>query len=253
MRRKVPPFNTVNFCARYVAGEGLESLTHELGIGWTTGTKILKAGGVIIRTHAEAQILWRIRVGPERRKEITRKANASLRGTKMESKLAKRMAVCRAKALEKTGSFIGVFEEEIALGLQMVGYSPVKQKAVGPYNIDIAIGTVAVEVVRTPNSPFADPHIRKRTKKLIESNWAVIQVWVTRIENPDIPAILKQLVSLLQFLQRNKSSRRKYWVVRGTGELFLTRFYLKHWTYVPTSVDSFDSRSSDNAVSAETS
>ena len=63
--------------------------------------------------------------------------------------------------------------------LQQRGVECKPQFPVGKYNIDIACGSVAVEVHRHSGQPHRRPILRERIEYLINNGWSVMYVWIS--------------------------------------------------------------------------
>ena len=62
--------------------------------------------------------------------------------------------------------------------LQAFGHHPVPQKAIGPYNVDLAVGSVAVEVLGGEWHGYKPRH-RERTEQILDAGWSMVFVWDT--------------------------------------------------------------------------
>jgi very-short-patch-repair endonuclease len=112
---------------------------------------------------------------------------------------------------------VGRGEADLAAWLAARGLRVLAQHPVGPYNIDLAVRPVAVEVHFAANNPVADARLRKRTKNLLDWGWDVVYVWVTG-RHPLIEDVADEVVAVVEAAKRQPSARREYRVIRGAGE-----------------------------------
>ena len=139
---------------------------------------------------------------------------------------------------------IGRLERELLAILQDRVKGAYPQYPVSGYNIDIAIEPVAVEIHIAANHPSASPAIRKRVKQLRKRGWSLLYIWVTPL-HPLRDETADQIITAVQFAQRNPALGSQYWVIRGTGENALPRVHRYHRSYVPTPIPTLDTVSLD--------
>jgi very-short-patch-repair endonuclease len=127
----------------------------------------------------------------------------------------------RATTREINQVAISEIEFRCADALRNRGFICVMQKAIGPYNIDIALTEppIAVEIFGG-QWHTADRHaarFRKRTDYLLDQGWLPVIVWVTR----DIPfgaGAIEYIVALAEKMRRGESVGRKEQMIRGDGQ-----------------------------------
>ena len=152
----------------------------------------------------------------ERRREVGAKGAASLKGRtrSLESKIRK------AETCERLQLHISPVETFLADMLRERGLSVLQQKAVGPYNVDIATGAVAVEVFG--GGWHNTRREGERLRYLFDRGWDVIIIWVDARNAPLTPAAAEYVVAHLKFRESDPTAPRCYRVIRGTGQLLAT-------------------------------
>lgn len=155
--------------------ESLLSLARRTGLGRPTLWRHLKRNGIPIRDSSEANRIRMARLSPEERKALATPANSAIRGRKVSfEELAK-----RAKTLEQTRVHASPNEVMLEQLLKKEGGSPTLQRAVGGYNIDLALGPLAVEVMGGGWHGYGRHRSRsnRRTRTLLKEGWVVVAVW----------------------------------------------------------------------------
>lgn len=198
---------------RYQSGESVKSIADSTGVARTVVQRLLIAEGIHPRGQVEANRLLAAERTPEQHRANTQAAHAAVRGRPQSAEHRVRIAVAR----ERNQTSASPAELLLAEWLKDLGPTP--QKAVGPYNVDLAIGPVAVEVfgghwhshghhaARTP----------ERARYILDQGWLLVVVWVTakhRLQRP----VADHLRSLVQQASGNPSLAGQYRVVWGDGE-----------------------------------
>lgn len=207
-RAKVIPTEVIE---RYKAGESLFVLAKEFGIARgrsgnkPTGlTRILIEAGVSLRGRSESQRnKWaKIQDPCRRRSQVEAALTArAIRHEQEQWKVAP-TELCLAGALEALG----------------IAFSP--QKAVGTYNLDIALDEfpISIEVERgTAFSPCYYRSLFRRTEYLLNRGWAVLFV-ITGEFPLDVTPVTQKVVALLDDARSDKAIVGKYGVIDRHGE-----------------------------------
>lgn len=202
---------------RYLSGASMEQLGKEVGVDPTTLARRLRRVGVAIRDRRAAQATRYAQSTAEQRIALTAAANVASRGIKRTPEQVARSTGARAEALRATRSVVGGFEQELQAMLVKRGVNPTPQLAAGPYNIDLALPPVAVEVHVCASSPLSNARLRKRVEKLAERGWSVLYVWISK-HSPLTEKAADKVVSLVELAKRNPSTLGQHWVIRGSGE-----------------------------------
>ena len=191
------PIDVDDLAHRYLAGESTKQLARDLGINEKTVVNRLDEAG-IPRTLRKKTLI------PD--SEIVRRYLAG------ESE----KALSVAAGVERSGTRNTSEGERYLAGLLYDrGVTTIPQKAIGPYNVDLAAGTVAVEVLGG-HWHRAKKH-GQRLRYLLDGGWDVVYVWST-LGRPLGPGAAEYVVSHLEFRDRNPSAARCYRVIRGGGE-----------------------------------
>lgn len=193
-----------NLSKRYLAGESLDSIADDIGVNRQTLTRALERYGIEIRT---AQWGW----------------NQRRRGQKAGATELHRKAQWKQRTLIKEGAG----ERLLGSWLVEMGFPYTPQLAVGPYNLDLAVGNIAVEVHMASRQPSSSPGTRKRIEYLLNHDWSVIYIWISH-SHFLTEAAAYEVVALDYRLSRLPSGGREYRVVRGDGEFFSTIQYEPH-------------------------
>ena len=113
-------------------------------------------------------------------------------------------------------------ERELIDLLNGLDIPSVPQRAMGPYNIDVAVEVprVAVEVFGGGFHCFGHHlarHVR-RTKYLLNRGWTVVIVWVDLRRYPLGIGCAKKIKALVDLIGEQPPSRGEYRVIRGNGK-----------------------------------
>lgn len=177
--------------------------------------RILRINGIKRRNSSEAQKLRYNKTNIKYRQNLTKNANEAIRNKPKEFHhiISLKQAIAKEKSLSK----VGQFELDIIKYLERKGFDPIPQKALTVYNIDIAIGNIAIEIHVNSGNPHNMLYYRKRIINILKSGWDVIYIKITK--RGLNKAGLNQLISLINLTSSYPSKIRKYWMIRGTGEI----------------------------------
>lgn len=197
----------------YAAGESEQSIARRLGVARATLRKRLIAAGVSLRGRGDAMTVRMGRASPEERQRLVAAAHKARRGARDP---LERLEL-RARSAERTVHKQGPYERRLIELLADSRLPIIPQKAVGKYNLDLAIGSVAVEVHTATNHPFKRLDLRERTNYLTDRGWDVLYVWVGHgVITKDTA---HHVVAFVQEAERQPSARRQYRVIRCSGEV----------------------------------
>ena len=143
MVRKVVLPNTPDLVKSYIAGKSINKLASENGVGRYAMARILRDEGLVLRTQSEAEkIKWSLMTAKQRANQV-RASHAATVGRHV----SEREIVLRAKTREVNWTKHSS-RNEIRL-LAMLDWSDciTPQKAVGIYNIDIALNRFSIAVL----------------------------------------------------------------------------------------------------------
>lgn len=171
--------------------------------------RILRAG-IVPRGEKEANKLRYRETTQEYRQALTRAAHEARRGEMPHSQR------CHyASSRENTGnaSHFGPGEAELASFLEQRGLSFIRQKAIDIYNVDFAIGHVAVEVTcATSRYRGGSASVNERLKKILECGYSPITIEFSSI--PVLTAYLEDIVSAINEARSLPPFKGEYWMIR---------------------------------------
>lgn len=201
--------------AMYADGIGIKGVADALHCSRTKIANVLKKHGVHIRNASEQQQARMDRSTPEQIKHLTAKAHAATAGRKVSIETKRQIALTREKRL------FGQSENERRLidMLSAYGLTCIPQLAVGPYNCDIAIAPVAVEVLGG-NWHWTGQHrsrAQERTYYFLNCGWHVLYI-VANASSPLTVDTAKYVADFIHFARSNPSIQREYRVVWRAGE-----------------------------------
>lgn len=201
--------------SRYLAGESEKALADALGTNRTVIRNRLLDADIQPRGRSESMYLRMSQASPEERARLASAAHDSVRGKPKTPEFL----IARAIGVERQGAAHGnasPAELMLASMLRDAGVPIIHQKAIGPYNVDLAVGSVAVEVLGG-GWHRAKLH-GERLRYLLDAGWDVIYVWVNALRYPLGPGAGQYVVAHCEFRDRNPSAPRCYRVIRGGGE-----------------------------------
>jgi len=202
--------------ARYRAGESEQAIAKSLGVTRPPIRLRLLRNGIKPRGRGKAGRVRASRMTPEERRRQALAANASVRGSRKS--LEFRCKVARGR--ERGQRNVSPTDRDCAGMLAALGYTSTLSKAVGPYNVDVALDAapVAVEIFGGcwhSGGSHAVRH-RKRFDYLIDAGWFPIIIWVTG-QYPLQASAIDKVVALAELVRSGKAKRRKEQVIWGNG------------------------------------
>jgi very-short-patch-repair endonuclease len=210
---KCKEFDVDNAISDYLSGMTGQQVAIKYNITRQTLNKRLNERGYAHRGRSAAQQLKMDKSTPEFRKSITQAAHYAVRGSVRGFD-----ELCR-KAIRKQGSeIVSAYEIDIANELAARGIDVIHQKAVGPYNVDVAAFPVAVEVFGG-GWHFYGRHIARteqRIRYLGDSGWHVLMVCVTQYYTVTRET-LDYIATYIKTARSAESERREYRVIRGNN------------------------------------
>jgi len=212
VRRRDIPINEV--LDLYNSGNSEFFISNKFNASRNVIRRILIDNKITIRNGSKANLARFSKTTKEERIEITKKANDAIRNMPQSFHIesSKKQAISK----EKSKSKIGLFEDLFFNRFKELGFNPVWQKAFHVYNIDIAVGNVAVEIHINSSNPHTYPIYRKRIEYLTNSGWNVIYIKIT--QNGLNATCIDKICKIVDLHSRNPSIIGKYWMFRGTGE-----------------------------------
>jgi hypothetical protein len=151
---------------------------------------------------------------PEQRAAQAAAAHAAARG----SKRSPAQLLEHAIAVEKRASFDSPAESTMADWLGARGEHPVPQKAIGRYNVDLAVAPVAVEILGG-GWHSAKRHHAVRTPQILNAGWHLAFVWSYEGRSALTEHAADHVIAWLNEVRRNPPAIGQYRVIAGNGEL----------------------------------
>lgn len=217
MAAKIEFPNPNYWIERYISGVSVNKLSCEAGVSRSVIGRLLTENGVALRTQSESERVKWDRMSSEQRRRQVKAANIAVRG-----KTKTRGAKIR-QALGKEKYLTNVSPVESVLADRLTGsFSTTQQKAIGFYNVDIAVNipTVAVEIFGGGWHSYGRHKNRfaKRTKYILDSGWHMLIVWVDGRRYPLGETGISKIVSFVDEAGRLPSGIRQYGVILGNGD-----------------------------------
>lgn len=201
---------------RYERGETVNALAIAYRVSRRAIDYRLKSAGVPIRGSAEVNRAMAKARTPEENKRIMKAAQAATRGVPISMERKCKTAATR----EHRQTHVSEHERQLAQQLRERGLDVIAQKAIGPYNVDVATGTVAVEVFG--GGWHAYGMHRKRTpdrlRYILDQGWTLVIVWASANRWPIGPGACDYIAALAQQASRDPSLSGQYRVIWGDGK-----------------------------------
>lgn len=235
MPAKLKITNTDDICRRYIAGESEQKIAKDFGFDRQVIQRVLRENGIPRRSMSAAQQIKNARMSPEDRARQTAAAHEAAKGRK--ATLQERIQ--RAQTIEQRQLHTTPAETQLAIRLSAL-FDVTQQKAVGKYNIDIALNEPPVAVELFGGSWHqSGNHIARfheRVKYLLNSGWSVLIVWVDGLRYPLSVGCDKYVIRFANELRGNPSAISQYRVILGNGD---TAPVAKRYLNTPADIERF--------------
>lgn len=211
------PSNPDNVIRKYISGESVNKLSIKYKIGRKAVSGFLNRNGVELRNQSEAELLKWSKMSLKKRKAQTVAANKAMRGTSRSLSTK----IKTAKTRESKQLHISKYEIKVSKILSRNKFKLTSQKAIGPYNCDIAVSSVAVEIFGG-GWHLGGRHAaraRKRFAYIRDQGWHVFIIFIDARRNPLTSSATDNLISFIKRTRRLPKSRREYRMVGGAGNL----------------------------------
>jgi very-short-patch-repair endonuclease len=163
----------------YSSGYSELAIARHFGVTRNLIRGALLGRGVTIRGRSDANLIRMAKMTAEERKVLTDAAHAAVRGIPKSEEEVMKTALGR----ERRQTHSSRYELQLAGMIEERGIPVRRQKAVGRYNVDIAIeeSSVAVEVFggHWHSHGVHAARYRQRCDYLLDRGWLPIIVWVT--------------------------------------------------------------------------
>lgn len=207
-RANIPPAEVVS---AYLAGESQLSLATRYRTSRPVIRRILAEQGIQPRDRSEVTTLAMAALTDEQRTNMVKKAHAAVRGrdVSMEER------ILRSQKRERTQSHATDRERQFGRHIDFPDVIP--QKAIGPYNVDFAVGSVAVEILGGTWHAYKAEHAQ-RTPYILDQGWNMLFIW-DRQQAPLCIEAAEYVVAFAQESSRQPALHREYRVIRGDAKL----------------------------------
>lgn len=199
---------------RYKSGQSENFLSNHFNVCRNVIRRYLREGHINIRSQIEANRLMMSKRTPEENAKNTIAAHAAIKGTRHSEE----HCIKHAQTVERMVLHTSV-NEDVAYGLLVArGFTVTRQKAIGRYNVDLAVheGTIAVEICGGGYSLATLRRTRKRLDYIINSGWCPILIYVPR-EYPLESGAIEHIITTSHTLSSGKSIDRREHVILGNG------------------------------------
>ena len=217
MPAKIQAPDADNLIVRYQAGESLKALSDQTQISRRVIARHLSEHGISLRGRSAANTKRMSRLSHSERSTLTSAAHVGRRnmGGVRELNRAINVAYTRERnRLTQTAT-----ERLVMDWLSAHRWTCTPQKAIGPYNVDLAIDElfVAVEVryATGPGSPLGRKH-RQRVEHILDAGWHVVYLLINA-NHPLQETAVENLLAWAQTLSSSPSAKRQYLVLWGDG------------------------------------
>lgn len=196
--------------AMYQNGESENTVAKHFSVSRNVVRRQLIRFGVKPRTQGEAETLKWSKMSEEQRKLQTIAAHKATKGTPKREISKIRLANTRERI--KYDHLIGPGEIKFVEQLVDRGIDHVHQKAVKFYNVDIAIGNIAVELTNDRGRYTCfNPKEIERAKNLLECGFKTLAV---QFDTEDtLIKCTDDIVATVNEMSRLKSGCSQYWVI----------------------------------------
>lgn len=256
-RRGIPPRREIGLpdaeiAAAYLGGQSEYALSLRFKVSRNVIRRRLELQGVEIRDMSTAGKVRAAQMTPEARKFQARNANLAWkpREPKEPRKSSGRIPKQRVQPYQSRGKLVAqptyvaadgrrrytdeflvanALNREVkrschsaadALMESMLaerGLSPIAQKAIGKYNVDVAVAPVAVEVLGG-GWHMANRHHATRTPAILDAGWHMLFVWDHEGYSALGPGAADYVVAFLDEIRRNPPTVSQYRVISGNGQ-----------------------------------
>ena len=201
---------------RYLAGESSNALAKSFGVSRRAIDYRLDAAGVDRRGSADANRLMMAARTPEENAANSKAAHEAVRGRRRSIEERSKGAATR----ERLRTHVSDNELILATMLRERGLDVIPQKAVGPYNVDLAAGTVAVEVFGGGWHAYGVHRERasERLRYILDEGWNLVIVWASASRWPIGPGACDYIATFAEVTSGNPPTRGEYRVIWGDGK-----------------------------------
>ncbi|MCS3667432.1 transposase-like protein [Salinibacter ruber] len=196
----------------YRSGDSVQKIADAHDVSRTPINRILDNNNVSRRSASEANEIRFSNMSQSERSKLTNPANRALRNKsdQWKTSVSRKQAISKQKTLNK----IGKGEWETAAFFAKHDITPVMQKALGVYNLDVAVGSVGVEVHNAKGHPHTE--YRSRIQSVLESGWHIFYIKI-RFEPLQELALMKAM-EFFNAARQDPQIPRQYRLIDGSGD-----------------------------------
>lgn len=209
--------DTNNLYRAYQAGACFREIGKQFDMSWATVRQRFIRAKLPLRSISESHRIAASHASQEERSRRAASAHNAVRDKRQTFEHRCKIALTR----EQRGLGISRIERQCLAFLEESGFNCIPQKAIGPYNVDIAITELPITVeIFGGHWHTTGRHarrFRKRIDYILNAGWYPIIVWVTRDYPLEIGAI-KHIVSFAKKFSSSKTIRRQEQMIRGDGQ-----------------------------------
>lgn len=212
--RMAPPDDLTT---RFKRGDSVLAISEAYGVARGTVARWLDEAGCNQRTASEATTIRMGRLSPDERSRQTQAAHARIQA--MERPDDWQEAIARGREHVQYGGRTSPGTDALCRMLTAEKILHVREKAIGRYNVDIALPTpqIAVEVLGGNWHGSKEIH-RRRTPYILNEGWHMLFVWATKGCKVSSGAF-KDLVTYAETLRLDPPASSQYRVIRGDGKV----------------------------------
>lgn len=203
--------------AAYSAGQSIKHLAERYGLDRSVIRRALVDAGVSIRTRQESQQLVADNMSLETRQRMVGPAHAAVRGKSQSEEHRRRIATTRE--IQDIGG--SPLEMEVEKLLNERGLVCVHQKAIGRYNVDLAIHEcpVAVDIFggQWHGSGRHAERFQRRVEYILDEGWYLIIMWVCSAY-PLTASGADHVASVVERCRSDESIGCEYEMIGGNGK-----------------------------------
>lgn len=202
----------------YLDGASEYGLAKQHGVSRGPIARILTEAGVARRGTSEAGAVRNSKMSPDERKAQVAAANRGAR----KRRVPQIQKLRHALVTEARGEHDSAGERMLAEMLCERGLQVTAQRAVGVYNVDLAVLPVAVEVLGGGWHSFKATHA-ERIPYVLDEGWHLVMVWDHEGRSALGPGAADYLVAFLEEIRRHPPATSQYRVISGQGQLLAAR------------------------------
>jgi very-short-patch-repair endonuclease len=203
----------------YKSGVSEKALAEKFSVARTVIRRRLIELGIKPRNRSESMFVRMAQTTKEERCRLTEAAHNAVRGVRHS--FERRCKIAQTREIKPSRMHISPKELRLIKMLHKVGIECTGQKAIGKYNVDIALNKFPITIDifgggwHTYGSHAA--RHRERFDYILNAGWYPIVVWVSA-NYPIEVDLIEYIISLTKHIRRAKPKWSEEQVVRGDGQ-----------------------------------